>query len=73
MKKVTSFLFKVYMLIIYFFAMIGITGVYAAYIVNVELDTFIQIVSTILYIGILGVFFVQFIKLLILITKNPEL
>tara|TARA_R110000868_G_scaffold36248_4_gene128784 strand:- start:4516 stop:4740 length:225 start_codon:yes stop_codon:yes gene_type:complete len=73
MRKVTKTWKLWWMLGVYVLAIIGIIGLYAEYIVNQEINGFIQLLSTVVMLTIVGVFFSEFIKLLIKILKRKQL
>jgi len=73
MRKVTKTWKLWWMLGIYIFAIIGVVGLYSEYIINQEVNGYIQTLSTIVMLTIVGVFFSEFIKLLIKILKRKQL
>lgn len=54
-------------------AMLGITGIYAEYVVNREVNGFIQLVATVVLITILAILITNAIKLLTRILKRKQL
>lgn len=54
-------------------AVIGLTGIYAEYVVSRELNGFIQLLATVVFITLLAVFIGNTIKLLTRILKRKQL
>jgi hypothetical protein len=61
------------MLFIHLLAIIGVIGLYAEYIISIELNGFIQFLATIALLGIIAVFIANSIKLLNRILKSKKL
>lgn len=73
MKKGTR-TWKLYgMLLLHLMAIIGVTGVYAEYAVNQEVNGFIQMLATLALIALLAVFISRSVDLLTRILKRKQL
>lgn len=61
------------MILVYIMAVIGAVGVYAEYVVNREVNGFIQMLATVAIIALLAVFISKTVSLLTRILKRKEL
>jgi hypothetical protein len=73
MKKGTRTWKLWWMFGIHLLAMMGITGLYAEFVVNYEVNGFIQLVATVVLITSLAVLMSNAIKLLTRILKRKQL
>ena len=73
MKKGTKTWKLWWMLIVHVLAIIGITGLYAEYIVSRPVDSKIQVLATLALMSIVAVFITNFVKILIRILKRKQL
>lgn len=73
MKKGTKTWKLWWMLIVHVLAIIGITGLYAEYIVSRPVDSTIQLLATLALMAIVAVFITNFVKILIRILKRKQL